>query len=264
MTRTAVFAFLCFFSSLSFAYASIPPEEDAILAMVEAFTREHEGFTLRVVHPPVKRVQKRRQTTRAKRPVPTIGYGRNLEVHPSILAKIRSGRLRVTKQLVEEWLREDLTAAYAAVTRTLGVKPWFNNLAPHQKAVLVCFFYNVGTTSALGFYEMIEALSKGHYARAGEEMMDSDWYEQLPRKAIIDILVRGIKTEGHFDMQEEIELALHEERLNHSPSWYREQYKARKARLEQKQRQKPILLAAVTPQISKRPEPLLERIITGR
>jgi len=45
--------------------------------------------------------------------------------------------------------------------------------------VLIDMCFNLGMAGLLGFQKMIEALERGYYERAADEMVNSRWYGQV-------------------------------------------------------------------------------------
>ena len=93
----------------------------------------------------------------------TIGVGRNLEdkgiSHHEALFLLRNDIVEVTAQLE----RFD----------------WFRALGPVRRKVLIDMCFNLGIQGLLGFKQMIEALKRGDYETAADEMVNSRWYRQV-------------------------------------------------------------------------------------
>ena len=93
----------------------------------------------------------------------TIGVGRNLE----------------TKGISENealfLLRNDIEE----VTRQLELFGWYVALGPVRRKVLIDMAFNLGMAGLLGFQKMIEALERGDYEAAADEMVYSRWYRQV-------------------------------------------------------------------------------------
>jgi len=93
----------------------------------------------------------------------TIGVGRNLEdkgiSHHEALFLLRNDIAEVTAQL-EQF-------------------DWFRALGPVRRKVLIDMCFNLGMAGLLGFQKMIEALERGDYERAADEMVNSRWYGQV-------------------------------------------------------------------------------------
>ena len=93
----------------------------------------------------------------------TIGVGRNLE----------------TKGISENealfLLRNDIEE----VTRQLELFGWYVALGPVRRKVLIDMAFNLGMVGLMGFQKMIEALERGDYEAAADEMVNSRWYGQV-------------------------------------------------------------------------------------
>ena len=93
----------------------------------------------------------------------TIGVGRNLEDKG------------ISHDEAMMLLRNDI----AEVTAQLERFDWFRALGPVRRKVLIDMAFNLGMGGLLGFQKMIEALERGDYERAADEMVNSRWYGQV-------------------------------------------------------------------------------------
>ena len=93
----------------------------------------------------------------------TIGVGRNLD---------DKGISRDEAMIL---LRNDI----AEVTAQLERFDWFRALGPVRRKVLIDMAFNLGMGGLMGFQKMIEALERGDYERAADEMIYSRWYRQV-------------------------------------------------------------------------------------
>lgn len=98
----------------------------------------------------------------------TIGYGRNLDDNPLTMAE---GRYLMIGPL--EAVEQALDTSY----------PWWRSLSEARQHVLMHMGYQMGMAGLAGFRKMLAALKRGQYALAAEEMLDSEWAEQTPRRA---------------------------------------------------------------------------------
>ena len=96
----------------------------------------------------------------------TIGVGRNLDdkgiSHDEAMLLLRND--------IEE------------VTRQLERYSWYVALGPTRRKVLIDMAFNLGIGGLLGFQKMIEALERGDYERAADEMVNSRWYKQVGKR----------------------------------------------------------------------------------
>jgi lysozyme len=70
---------------------------------------------------------------------------------------------------------------------------WWGQIGASRQNVVVCLVYNMNLAKVQGFHQMISALSSGDYARAGDELHDSEWYNDVgPDRG--DRMIRILKT----------------------------------------------------------------------
>lgn len=99
----------------------------------------------------------------------TIGYGRNLADNG------------ITQAEAEAMLAHDLDVAYReCLTRW----PWLRTQTANRTAVIVEMAYNLGVPKLARFGRMWEALQKGRYGEAAQEMRDSLWATQVKGRAM--------------------------------------------------------------------------------
>jgi lysozyme len=105
---------------------------------------------------------------RDSRNVLTIGYGFNLSSDGLTLAESA------------EILR------LRALNRSIDVSsklPWTDRLDPVRRAVLVNMAYNLGIAGLLKFHLMLTAAQAGDWQAAAEEMLKSEWHNQVGARA---------------------------------------------------------------------------------
>jgi lysozyme len=100
-----------------------------------------------------------------------IGHGRNL---------MRKG---ITAEEAEFLLRGDVTAARDHLRTDTRTKDIYRHLTAARKVVLLDMVVNLGFGGVLGFKRMWAALKEGDHAKAAEEMLDSKWAKQVPKRA---------------------------------------------------------------------------------
>ena len=93
----------------------------------------------------------------------TIGVGRNLD---------DKGISRDEAMIL---LRNDIEE----ITGQLERHGWYIALGPTRRKVLIDMCFNLGMAGLMGFRRMIEALERGDYERAADEMVYSRWYRQV-------------------------------------------------------------------------------------
>ena len=109
---------------------------------------------------------------------PTIGYGTLLPL------KEKQG---------EMLLRIDIEDMVIELQRA---KPFIDSLPLDAKMVLINMTYNLGVPRLLGFRKMWEALERGDFPRAADEMLDSRWATQVKGRA--ERLAKKMRTSSYF------------------------------------------------------------------
>ncbi len=110
---------------------------------------------------------------------PTIGIGHrcNLGDYPDGIKYIDALKL----------LDEDLAKAQDACERKF---PWLPDGI--RKEVLIEMIFQLGIAGVLGFRKMLAALEKSDYEEAADQMLDSKWYKQTPKRCKeLSELMRG-------------------------------------------------------------------------
>mgnify|MGYP001573564491 CR=1 FL=1 len=97
----------------------------------------------------------------------TIGCGHNLESTP------------ITDEAIERILMDDLEDVLLRCRRF----PWWVSLSEARQGVVVNMAFNLGLGGFSGFRRMIDALVEGDWNRAADEMLDSEWSEQVGARA---------------------------------------------------------------------------------
>lgn len=100
----------------------------------------------------------------------TIGYGRNLS------------DIGISLEEAEVMLTNDINEASK---RAQSVFPWFSLLDTVRQDVIVMMVFNMGVSRVTQFLRMIDAIKKGEWERAAEEMLNSLWARQVGRRALI-------------------------------------------------------------------------------
>jgi len=97
----------------------------------------------------------------------TIGYGRNLD------------DVGITQEEAELLLKHDLEKAEKEAEKF----PVYSKLNQARKDVLIEMVFNMGYSRLSGFKKMFEALEKGDYSAAADQMLDSSWHKQVGKRA---------------------------------------------------------------------------------
>ena len=97
----------------------------------------------------------------------SIGYGRNLD------------DVGITLEEAELLLKNDLEKAEKEAEKF----PVYSKLNQARKDVLIEMVFNMGYSRLSKFKKMFEALEKGDYSEAANQMLDSAWHTQVGKRA---------------------------------------------------------------------------------
>ena len=125
--------------------------------------RDHEGFRL--------------EPYTDSEGILTVGYGRNLE------------SVSFTRAEVELMFETDFRRAEQGAENF----SFYENLNKARKGVVVEMIFQMGATGVGKFIKFRAACIEGNWVRAAEEMLDSKWAKQTPRRAreLAGIFERG-------------------------------------------------------------------------
>lgn len=98
----------------------------------------------------------------------TIGYGRNLEERG------------ITQQEAEVLLKNDVSEVIDVLERKVK---FFRDLCSARRVVLCNMCFQLGFHGLMKFRRMLAALERKDFDAAAEEMLDSKWANQTPRRA---------------------------------------------------------------------------------
>jgi lysozyme len=103
----------------------------------------------------------------------TIGYGHTgPEVHAGLIWN---------EEQCESALLEDIVEHEEGLDTEI---PWWRGLDDLRQDVLSNMAFNLGVGGRLGFPAMLAATQAGDYATAADEMLDSQWADQVGQRAI--------------------------------------------------------------------------------
>lgn len=112
--------------------------------------------------------------------------GIRLKAYYDTMGKITVG---VGRNLTDKGLSQD-EALYLldndireAQNGVLTVLPWTVGLDEPRMAVLINMAFNLGLRGLLSFRKTLEAIAKADYDDAAKHMLDSDWAEQVGKRA---------------------------------------------------------------------------------
>lgn len=99
----------------------------------------------------------------------TIGVGRNLD------------DVGITESEARTLLENDISTVCRELDRAL---PWWRDLSEPRQRALADMAFNLGTPRLLGFKRMIAALERKDYEEAANEMLLSQWADQVKSRAV--------------------------------------------------------------------------------
>lgn len=108
----------------------------------------------------------------------TIGYGRNLEANP------------LTPAEGEVLMYNDIEKINTELDKRL---PYFAQLTPARKVVLISMAFQLGLNGLLGFRKTLAYVALGSFDHASKEMLNSRWANQTPKRArrLAEMMRRG-------------------------------------------------------------------------
>lgn len=107
-----------------------------------------------------------------------IGYGRNLTANG------------ISKTEAEFLLSND---ARNAIEEARQIFENFNNLSINRQSVIANMIFNLGLDKFNDFHHFIEAVKNGNFTLASQEMLNSEWAEQVKTRAtyLADLMEKG-------------------------------------------------------------------------
>ena len=110
----------------------------------------------------------------------TIGLGTKL--HKSKGMNPEDFPIRVTRRIAEEWLSTEVDIKHRKLTKSRWENS-YGDLGDDRRAIILSMAYQMGTAGILNFRRMWFYLSQKSYNVAAEEMLDSKWARQTPKRA---------------------------------------------------------------------------------
>ena len=100
----------------------------------------------------------------------SVGYGRNIDA---------DGGIGISEEEADYLLRNDIDRTIAECEQW----EWFGDLQPAQQSVLIQLCFQLGYPRLTKFKRMLAALAEQDYDTAADELLDSRFAEQVPRRA---------------------------------------------------------------------------------
>ena len=98
----------------------------------------------------------------------TIAVGHNLEAHG------------ISPAVADMMLTEDIDRVMTGISKRC---PWFIDLTPNRKVVIISMVFNLGISGFLKFTRTIYFIKTRQYVKASEEMLDSQWRLDVGKRA---------------------------------------------------------------------------------
>ena len=127
---------------------------------------EAEGFRPDVYDDPIKGSA-----------VPTVGYGHKLL--PEEIEAVRKGKKYTQEELEQLYLQDYLRAQQDARENI----PGFNEMTPEMQGAFTSQAFQLGGQGQADFDQMIAAIDAGDKGKAIQEVYNSDWAKQTPKRA---------------------------------------------------------------------------------
>lgn len=110
----------------------------------------------------------------------TWGIGRNLEDNPPTTPELVFifSHLPEPEKISRYLLGNDLKRT----VETLSGLPFWHELDDNRKAATVDFHFNLGAPTFNTFKRFIAAMNVHNYEKAGDELTDSRWFDQVGRR----------------------------------------------------------------------------------
>lgn len=121
---------------------------------VDSLLKKHEGLSYTLYKCPAGKL--------------TIGYGHNIEDRG------------ISAECADFILKEDREIAYRQVQNVISD---FCFLDEARQYVLIDMCFNMGLSKLLAFKKMLAALKNKDYSTAAQEMLNSKWAAQVPKRA---------------------------------------------------------------------------------
>ena len=115
----------------------------------------------------------------------TIGYGTKLINNRHESTHLYNGKfccLTVTTESAEALLIDEIKKIEQLIIQNIQLE-FFNNLSDNRQAVVISMCYQLGYHGFIKFKNTIKYLQDGRYKKASQEMLNSRWSKQTPRRA---------------------------------------------------------------------------------
>ena len=130
----------------------------------------------------------------------TIGYGYNLDANPLALTSVEINHYYKSGITLEDAERLLILMVNKVVKEVSEALPWWSKVPGERQDVLINMAYNLGlgrwgVDGLLEFRKTLAHVQNGNYFLASEEMLNSDWANQVGDRA--KELANQMRT-GHY------------------------------------------------------------------
>ena len=122
----------------------------------------------------------------------TIGVGHNFDANPlpPDIAEYLNKYGRITDAMIDRLLEQDIRQAVADCHVLF---PEFDSMSEARRMALTDFVFQHGFVRAKKYIHSIACINTGRWEKAGEQMRQSQWFKQAPKRAqeIIEMIEVG-------------------------------------------------------------------------
>jgi len=145
---------------------------------IEQFIEKHEG--------------RRKKPYKCPAGANTIGVGWNMDANP--LPKTIADYLKKHGEITDDMINILLNISVSnAIKDCLDLFPTWDDISLNRRMALIDFVFQLGKTRASKFVHTIAAINTGRWEDAAENMKESAWAKQCPKRAqeITDLIEAG-------------------------------------------------------------------------
>jgi lysozyme len=145
---------------------------------IENFIEKHEG--------------RRKKPYKCPAGANTIGVGWNMDANP--LPKTIADYLKKHGEITDDMINILLNISVSnAIKDCLDLFPTWDDISLNRRMALIDFVFQLGKTRASKFVHTIAAINTGRWEDAAENMKESAWFKQVPKRAqeITDLIEAG-------------------------------------------------------------------------
>lgn len=114
--------------------------------------------------------------------LPTFGIGHLLtkdDIEWDTYKRLsKNGKLTVSQQRIDQVFKQDIEIV---VKSCCTLFKGFNSFAEDLQQIIANMMFNIGLPKFSKFVKFIKAIGDKNYAKAAQEMIDSNWYRELDK-----------------------------------------------------------------------------------